>query len=140
MLRLLSLLALALFATTAHAQSAELEAGFADMVATAEAEGVTVVAGPVVEMTGAGGVPVQHDIDLEGGTEYFLVLGCEEGSGFNPHAYVFDPDGKRIALGEEEGEGEVIQFTAETSGEYTIQIIIYDCAGSCPYGFMVATP
>lgn len=125
--------------TAAHAQTAGLEDVLAGVASAAEAEGSAVVAGPVMDVTGAGGVSVSHDVDLEAGVTYVLSLVSEEGSGFNPDVFVFDPDSETVATGRDVAERETVQFTAPSSGEYTFQIVVFDCAGSCPYGFVLVS-
>lgn len=134
-----SLFLLALFATAADAQTDALEAAFAATALKTEAHGGTVVVAPVVGMSEAFGLPTTHRVDLEAGTEYYLMLACEEGSGLDPDVTVLSPDGDLVATGEDVGEGEVVLFTANTSGTYTLDTVVYECDDSCSYGFMIAT-
>ena len=137
MLRLLSLLVL--LSTAAHAQTGALEDAFAGMAAQAEAEGGTIAVAPVVGMFSAEGEAPEHEVDLEAGKEYYLVLACEEGSGLDPDIFVYGPDDEVLVLGDDVGEGEAVQFTAEASGAHTLSVEVFGCEGECAYGFMIAT-
>ena len=134
--RLLALLAITLFAATASAQSADLEALFSDEIMAEAAEyGVTVLEGPTF---GTSSSAMTHEFDLEAGGQYVLIVGCTEDSGLDPEVVITDPSGGTVETAPDDSHGESIPLLATESGTYSVDVTLLGCTGECEYGVLLA--
>lgn len=129
MLRFLPLLAVALIATTAHAQ---------DLKSTLDALGLEVATeGGVIEV-----VPtmlefspdefgVEASAELDGGTEYVLFIAGDDN---DVDVIIFDSEYESIADGMDYGNTETVVFTPATSGTYRFSFSS-DCPDTCAFGY-----
>ena len=134
MTRLLSVVALALLATAAHAQSADLEAMFDEVASQAADADVTVLEGPTYDVSGAA---TTHTFDLEAGGRYILIVGCVEDSGLDPELVITDPNGDRVETDPDDSHGESIPLLPSESGTYSVDVELLGCDGSCEYGVLL---
>ena len=142
MTRLVLFAVAALFATSAHAQNADLEAEIERRAANAEEEGWAVVAGPAVVADGADVVPIE--VDLEAGEMYFVKVFARDGSGLDPDIWVDGPYEGRIAVANESlSTEEELMVMPDETGTHRVNVPMsgMGCRGrsdaGCAYAYMV---
>ena len=138
--RVLLLTAVALCATVAHAQSgmASVQAFF-DENGPREGDGALTVVGPVLADYAETG-DATESLALEAGVEYMIVIVTPDGQGLDPDVYVYDAAMDMVASGIEVAERELLFFTPEEGGSYTIEFSVLGDGAALPYGYAIYRP
>ena len=99
-------------------------------------EGMSLVHG--MEVGSYEGFTSMHEVELQAGVEYLVVVVTDIVGELDPDVYVEDPEVEPLAAGEGEGTEEKVRFTAPVSGTYTLSVELYGCeTDDCAYGIAV---